>query len=127
MQKIPLNQASPGMVLEKPVLRDNGLVLVAQGTEISDTLLFRLENMGVESVTVEGHPVEVEGENQPRSYQERIDSLDHLFRRYKDDPWMNKMKDFIRSYFKRKLLDQQSSRATQEKSANQNSQDQGRK
>ncbi|MFP4084200.1 MAG: hypothetical protein ACLFP9_05780 [Desulfonatronovibrio sp.] len=127
MQKIPLNQARPGMVLEKPVLRDNGLVLVAQGTEISDTLLFRLENMGVESVTVEGHPVEVEGEEQPRSYQERIDNLDHLFRRYKDDPWMNKMKDFIRSYFKRKLAAQQNSQSTQEKSANQNSQDQEQK
>lgn len=127
MQKIPLNQARPGMVLEKPVLRDNGLVLVAQGTEISDTLLFRLENMGVESVIVEGHPVEVEGENQPRSYQERIDGLDHLFRRYRDDPWMNKMKDFISSYFKRKLAAQNISGKIHEKSANQNSQDQEQK
>ncbi len=107
MQKLPIDLVRPGMVLEKPVLRDNGLVLVAKGTEISDTLLKRLENMDVKSVTVEGHPVHIEGEVPPKSYQERIDSLDHLFRKFKDDPWMNKMKKFIRYYFTRKLAAEQ--------------------
>lgn len=116
MQKIPLNLARPGMVLEKPVLRNNGLVLVAQGTEISDGLLVRLGNMGVNSVTVEGHPVAMEGESPPKSYQERIDSLDHLFRRYKDDPWMNKMKGFISAFFKRKMAAEKSSGQAEQQS-----------
>ncbi len=119
MQKLPLDLVRPGMVLEKPVLRDNGLVLVAKGTEISDTLLKRLENMDVKSVTVEGHPVEIEGQAAPKSYQERIDSLDYLFRRFQDDPWMNKMKKFIRSYFARKLASEQNAANADEKKASQ--------
>lgn len=103
MQKIPLNLVKPGMVLDKPILRDTGQILVAQGTEISESLLSRLENMGISSVTVHGNPVEMEGVTPPKTYQQRIDELDHLFRRYKDDKWMSKMKSFIRSYFKRKI------------------------
>ncbi|WP_028573766.1 hypothetical protein [Desulfonatronovibrio hydrogenovorans] len=103
MQKIPLNLARPGMVLEKPVLRDNGLVLVAQGTQLSDALLGRLENMGVSTITVEGSPLDLEGGARSVSYEERIESLDHMFRNFRDDPWMIRMKEFIRSYFERKM------------------------
>lgn len=106
MQKIPLNLAKPGMVLDKPILRNNGQILVAQGTEISESLLSRLENMGISAVTVQGNPVEMEGVTPPKTYQQRIDELDHLFRRYNDDKWMSKMKSFIRSYFKRKIAAQ---------------------
>lgn len=102
MQKIPVNLARPGMVLDKPVLRDNGLVLVAQGTEISQSLLDRLENMGVEWITVEGSPVDMEGMAPSKTYQQRMEEMDHLFRKYKDDKWMNNMKSFLKSYFRRK-------------------------
>ncbi len=102
MQKIPVNLAKAGMVLEKSVLRDNGLVLVAQGTEISEALLNRLENMGVEWITVEGAPVEMEGMAPPKTYEQRMQEMDHLFRRYKNDKWMDSMKSFLKSYFRRK-------------------------
>ncbi len=119
MQKIPLSLARKGMVLEKPVLRDNGLVLVAPGTEISDSLLAKLENMGVQSVTVEGHPVEMEGQAAPKSFQERIDGLDHLFRRYREDAWMNKLKELIRIYLKRRMATaEHAAKATHESPGN---------
>ena len=61
MQKIPLSLAKAGFVLAKPVLRDNGMVLVAEGTELTEALLARLASMEVASLTVEGAPVDMEG------------------------------------------------------------------
>ncbi|RQD57634.1 MAG: hypothetical protein D5R98_08745 [Desulfonatronovibrio sp. MSAO_Bac4] len=120
MQKIPLDLAKPGMVLDKPILRNNGQILVAQGTEISESLIGRLENMGISSVTVQGNPVEMEGVTPPKTYQQRIDELDHLFRRYDDDKWMSKMKRFIRSYFKRKIAAQEAASKAAAQSPKQN-------
>ncbi len=101
MQKIPIDKAGPGMVLEKPVLRDNGLVLVAPGTELTPSLLHRLKSMDVEWITVQGHPVDMEGMG-TKSYQERIQDLDHMFRQYDRDDWMMKVKEVAKRFFQRK-------------------------
>ncbi|MFP4071150.1 MAG: hypothetical protein ACLFTB_03785 [Desulfovibrionales bacterium] len=97
MQKIPLELAQAGMVLEKPLLRENGLVLVAEGTELTETLIGRLENMKITSIVVQGEPVEMEGMS-GTSYAKRIERLDHLFRGH-EDQWMQKVKLFLRHYF----------------------------
>ncbi|WP_045210844.1 hypothetical protein [Desulfonatronovibrio magnus] len=104
MQKIPLDKAKPGMVLAKPILRDNGMVLVAEGTEITDTLITRLENMDIPSVVVQGHPVEMEGVDPPKTYKQRVQEMDHLFRNFNDDQWMTRMKLFLKAYFKKKMV-----------------------
>ncbi len=36
MQKVPLSMVQPGMVLEKPVTRENGMTLIGAGTEPSE-------------------------------------------------------------------------------------------
>jgi hypothetical protein len=43
MQKIPINKAKPGMTLAKPVLKENGMVLVAENTELTETHLATLK------------------------------------------------------------------------------------
>jgi len=106
MQKIPLNLAQPGMILEKPVLRDNGLVLVAEGTELSEPLISRLENMGVKNIIVQGEPLDLEGMAGSTSYAQRIERLEHLFRKFKDDPWMNQVKSFLKAYYEQKAAEQ---------------------
>jgi len=103
LQKIPLNLARPGMVLEKPLLRDNGQVLLGPGTKLTDSTLQRLERMEVQWVTVQGNPVKIEGQGQG-SYHDRIKALDSLFRQHQEDPWMMKIKKFFRGYFKRKAM-----------------------
>jgi len=99
--------AGAGMVLEKPVLRNNGQVLVGSGTELTESLLDRLEKMEVEWLTVQGNPVNMEGMG-TSSYQDRIKALDKIFRQHKQDPWMMKMKKFLQGYFKRKAAQQTS-------------------
>ncbi len=99
MQKIPLNLARPGMKLAKAVLKDNSIVIVAEGTELNESLLFRLENMNVETITVEGNPVQIEGVGAGTSASERLARMDHLFRRHGNDEWMMRVRKFLKHYF----------------------------
>lgn len=101
MQKIPLNLAKPGMILAKPLLRDNGLVLVAENTKLSETLLQRLERMDIQTITVQGHPVDL-GDGGETPYAKRLARLDHLFRRHTKDAWMQKVREHIRQYLQLK-------------------------
>lgn len=99
MQKIPLNLAKPGMKLAKPILRDNGLVLVAENSELSESLLERLERMDVAMVTVQGNPVALGGEGGTNPYAIRAERLEHLFRKQRDDPWMSQLLVHLKDYF----------------------------
>jgi hypothetical protein len=47
-----LKEATVGMVLAQPVTNEKGLTLAAPGTEITDRLLIRFENMNVEAIFV---------------------------------------------------------------------------
>jgi hypothetical protein len=100
MQKIPLNLARPGMKLGKPVLRDNGLVLVAENTELTESLLQRLNRMDISTLTVQGNPVDMgDGSGGTNPYTARAKRLDHLFRAHEGDAWMQQLRDHLRSYF----------------------------
>ncbi len=50
---IPLEKAKPGMKLAEDVVNTAGMVLCRSGTELTEALIQRLENMGVEKVLVE--------------------------------------------------------------------------
>ncbi|SDB49784.1 hypothetical protein SAMN05660653_02443 [Desulfonatronum thiosulfatophilum] len=99
MQKIPLNLAREGMTLAKPILRDNGLVLVAENTELTGSLLERLERMEIAMVTVQGNPVDLGSGGGENPYSIRAGRLDRLFRKHADDPWMQKNKEHLKNYF----------------------------
>ncbi len=102
------------MVLAKPVLRDNGLVLMAEGAEISQALLDRLVKMEVGTITVKGTPVDMEGSFGGTQYAKRIERLDHLFRKYKSDPFMNKLKGHLKNYFQVKAAAEAAALAAEE-------------
>jgi len=54
VRKLALAKVEPGMVLAQPVKNDKGIVLAGTGTEITERLIMRFENMGVSVLTVEG-------------------------------------------------------------------------
>ena len=81
MQRILLAQAGPGMVLAKEILNPDGMVLCGAGTALSEALIERLANMEVVDVTVEGHPVNIEGE---KTLQEELQEIDLRFQRVED-------------------------------------------
>lgn len=106
MQKIPVRLAKPGMTLAKPILRDNGLVLMAEGTELTEALLGRLPGMNIETVVVKGSPLNMEGMGGSSAYAKRAERLGHLFRKYGDDPFMMKLKSRLQQYFQLKAAAQ---------------------
>ncbi|MCM0756144.1 hypothetical protein M7784_12950 [Desulfovibrio aminophilus] len=106
MQKIPLALAKPGMKLAKPVTRDNGMVVMGAGMELTETHLERLRGMEVDRITVEGNPVEGAGAGVDTSAARRLERLDHLFRRLSGDAWMDQVRGYLNEYFRLKAAEQ---------------------
>ncbi len=105
MQKIPVKLAAPGMKLAKPVTRENGMVVLAEGLELTDGIINRLVSMNVERIVVQGNPLDL-GDGGDSSWGKKSERLDHLFRRYNDDKWMFRVKGFFREYFNLKAAAQ---------------------
>ena len=86
MQKIPLMLAKAGMKLSRDVFRGNspiGIPICGKGTELTDALIARLENMDIHTIHVEGHPVWVDGE---RSFDDYLSELDGRFSKTLHEP-----------------------------------------
>ena len=107
MQKIPIDLATPGMILAKPVTKGNGMTIMAEGMELSQSLIDRLGNMNVDRITVQGHPVDMGGAGAGTKYAERVVRMDHLFRRHKPGSWMDKVRVRIKQYFQIKAAAQE--------------------
>jgi len=86
MQKIPLMLAKAGMVLARDVFRGDsptGMPVCGKDTVLTEALITRLDNMDVQSVNVQGHPVWEEGE---LSYEDLLRELDHRFEKTMQEP-----------------------------------------
>lgn len=97
MQKIPISLAQPGMNLAKDVVRaenPHGPPICGKGVELTETLIERLRQMGIQSITVEGHPVPMEGD---KTVDELLGDLDRRFRRTADDPLTGALKEIYRN------------------------------
>jgi hypothetical protein len=103
MQKIPLQLVRAGMVLAKPATRENGMVLVAAGTTLTDALISRLETMGVEQLVVEGDTLDMGGCG-VEALAQKEERLEQLFRNFKDDGYMQRVKGIVRDYYTHKCL-----------------------
>lgn len=107
MQKIPIDLAAPGMKLAKAVTKENGMTIMAEGMELTDSLIERLQGMKIDRITVEGHPVDMGGAGSGTVFAERVERLDVLFRRYGKDKWMVRVKERMAKYFKMKAAAQE--------------------
>ena len=97
MQQILTAQAEEGMILAKDVLTQEGRVLCGKGTEMTNALIDRLLKMDMVNVTVEGHPVVIEGE---KSLKEELQDIDLRFSRVeKITPLM-----YLKKIIKEKLV-----------------------
>ncbi|QJB57926.1 hypothetical protein [Pseudodesulfovibrio sp. zrk46] len=114
MQKIPIDLAAPGMKLAKPVTKDNGMTIMAEGMELTDSLISRLQNMDIDRITVQGNPVDMGGAGAGTVYAERLERMDVLFRKYARDKWMMRVKGRISKYFQLKAAAQEAKRKAME-------------
>jgi len=81
VQRILLAQTAPGMILAKEIFNPDGMVLCGAGTTLTPSLIERLASLDVVDVTVEGHPVILEGE---KTLQEELHEIDVRFQRVED-------------------------------------------
>ncbi len=93
MQKLPITQVTPGMVLAKPVMSDKGMPLCAEGSELTEMLIERLKQMNIPVLTVKGHPVDT---GVPaKTIEEKIQEMSARFARVEGDPLMGRIRDAI--------------------------------
>lgn len=52
MRRIPINKTQPGMVLAKPVYNDFGVVLLGKDIELTESIILKMEKLGIESVYI---------------------------------------------------------------------------
>ena len=94
VQYIPIEKATVIMTLAKPVTREGGMVLAGAGLKLTEALLERLKSSGVTHITVEGNPV-AGIEEDGLDLAALRDRLDHLFRKYKQNPLMWVLRNMI--------------------------------
>lgn len=103
MQKIPLMLAKAGMVLARDVFRGGspvGIPICGVGTKLTDSLISRFDNMDVQTVYVEGHPIFEEGE---RSLQDLLHDLDGRFSKTLQNPLNMMLFDVYRTYMTKSM------------------------
>ncbi|MDF1614497.1 hypothetical protein [Desulfurivibrio dismutans] len=78
MQQIATVQATEGMVLAKDVETGDNRVLCGRGTTLTAAMIDRFKRMDITHITVEGHPVVVEG---ARTLKEEVMDVEERFSR----------------------------------------------
>lgn len=92
MPKVPVNQLQPGMILAKPVVAKNGMVMLGEGTELTRTWIERIEDMGIPSVFIDGPPLQMV------SREDALAALDARFAQVEDKPYMRNLKRIVREH-----------------------------
>ncbi len=103
MQKIPIALAKPGMILGQDIKSSEdpaAMTICGKGVPLTESLIERLRDKDIQTLTVEGHPVKLEGES---SIEEMIGALDKRFSRVGDDPLMMKIKEMYRKQILRAM------------------------
>jgi len=54
MPKIPIDKLEPNMKLSKPVINKDGIVLLGEGTELTEAVIEKLKRLDVFTVDVKG-------------------------------------------------------------------------
>lgn len=93
MQRVPIHLVKPGMILARPVINEKGMPLCAEGTELNATIIDRLKKMGIDMLTLKGHPVDL-GRDEKTS-EEKVREMMARFGRVTGEPVMDKLKEAI--------------------------------
>ncbi|MEN6375176.1 MAG: hypothetical protein ABFD75_10415 [Smithella sp.] len=92
MPRIPVDKLKPGMKLAKPVTAKNGMVMLGEGTELSETWIERIRDMDISSIYVDGPPV------QTLSKEEALANLEARFAKVNDKLYMNLIKKITKEH-----------------------------
>jgi hypothetical protein len=80
------------MKLAKPVTNKNGLVMLAEDTELTATLIDKISDLDIAGVYIQGM-------TQPDiPKEEMLSSLDQRFRNVESEPYMNLIKQALKEH-----------------------------
>ena len=91
MPSVKVENLTAGMILAKPLTKGN-MVILGEGTVLSEEWIERIVDMGIDSITIEG-PSE-----QPVPMAEALEMLDVRFRSALDRPYMSEIKEQVRKH-----------------------------
>lgn len=91
-QRILVTQALPGMVLSKPVVMPNRVVLCSAGMELSATVINHLLVRGIKRIYVKGCPLPNHG---PDDFEVMIRKLHERFARVQNNPLMVSIEQMV--------------------------------
>lgn len=89
MSRVPVSKLVPGATLLRPVVNRNGLVLIAEGTELTETLINKIRSMDVDSVYVRG------SKKLLPPCEEMLKGLDKRFSKVESEPFMSVIKTAV--------------------------------
>ncbi|MCL4813121.1 MAG: hypothetical protein KJ061_11570, partial [Vicinamibacteraceae bacterium] len=93
MPRIPLRDVTPGQRLARPITNARGVVLVQAGTELTPSLVARLESMGVDGVFVPGPGTE----DALKPLDEALAEIDARFSGHEGDAWMMDLLELVKA------------------------------
>jgi len=92
MPKIPVEQLKPGMKLARPLENASGMVLMAEGTELTEARISKIENMGIDSVYIDGPS------RPARPKEELLAALEERFSKVGNSPPMALIKKAVKEH-----------------------------
>jgi hypothetical protein len=92
MQRIAKEALLPGMKLAKPIMGQNGMVMLVEGTELTEKWIDRIQDMDVTGVFVEGA-------SEPAvPLDEELAGLEKRFATVHQEPYMGLIKKMVRGH-----------------------------
>ena len=92
MPKIQVAKLEPGMKLAKPIVAKSGMIMLGEGTELSDTWIERIQDMDITTVFIEGPAI------QAIPKEEALANLEARFAKAEGKPYMNLIKKIVKEH-----------------------------
>jgi len=93
MRRVRLDKLEPGMKLAQKILRDDGMLLVGAGTELTEPIISMIQRrIELEAIMVEGSAFATPEEAEAWKKDE-LDKLDLRFSKVAGDPFMERLKE----------------------------------
>jgi len=64
MRRVDSGKLETGMILAKPILMKNGMILFGEGTELTENYIERIRDMAIEVIQIEGNAPSTESREQ---------------------------------------------------------------
>jgi len=92
MPRLTIDTLQPGMILSKPVTNANGVVMLAEGTELTASLIDKIDGMDIDAVFVKG------ASGSGPTIEQLLEELDRRFRKVEKAPYMDIIKKAVREH-----------------------------